>query len=424
MSARTRLAGRVAALAMALVLTVSGCGGDDSTNGGGSDNTPAESTELALRISGVPSHLNVGVIVSLGTGETEGSQWADNANGIQVAAYRLGLAGTEVEFTTIDDRGDSAEAVNAVQALSEAGVAGIVMATSGDHVDAALARANELGVPVIAPYVQDTGALGETAWITGPSTDQVRRKLGDALASQKATAPLLVDAGSGEVSGIAYVGRADASAGDFATTIQSQIESAGADSVIVSGPATRLGAAVAGLQNAGVQVPIICTPDALSAQFSQSLVDNNASLSAPLLSVGTNTSDAAALTSGADGNAISAYLSGVRVMAAQNKHADLSGERTFSEVAQAADIASHDALVVLADAAAEAGSTKPAKITEAMGELVLGHDDGLAGAPLDLRKHAGLPDGPMAVLSASSQDLGLRPSTTTRTLVWFTTASS
>jgi len=422
-SARTRLAGRVAALALALTLGVSGCGSDD--HAAGSDNTPAESTELALRISGVPSHLNVGVIVSLGSGETEGAQWADNANGVQVAAYRLGLAGTEVEFTTIDDRGDSDEAVNAVQALSDAGVAGIVMATSGDHVDAALTRANELGMPVVAPYEQDTGALGDTAWITGPSTNQVRRKLGDALASQNATAPLLVDAGSGEVPGIAYVGRADASADDFATTIQSQIESAGADSVIVSGTATRLGAAVAGLQNAGVQVPIICTPDALSAQFSQSLVDNNASLSAPLLSVGTNTGDAAALTSGADGNAISAYLSGVRVMAAQNDRADLSGERTFSEVAQAADVASHDALVVLADAAAAAGSTKPAKIGEAMGGLVLGHDDGLAGAPLDLRKHAGLPDGPMAVLSASSQDLGLRPNTTaTRTLVWFTTASS
>lgn len=415
---------RAAALVLAVALGVSGCSGDRGGQDDGSGGTPAHPTELALRISGVPSHLNIGVIVSLGSGELEGSQWADNANGAEVAAYRLGLGGTEVEFTTVDDRGDSAEAADAVQALSDAGVMGIVMATSGNHIDAALAKADELDMPVIAPYEQSTDSLGADAWITGPSAGQTRRGLGDALASQSATSPLLVDAGGGGVDGIAYVDSVDASAEDFASTVEGRIESSGADSVVVSGQASRLGTAVAGLQNAGVTVPIICTPDALSSRFSQSLVDSGASLSAPLLSAGADTGDAAALTSDADGDAVSAYLSGVRVVASQPDTKDLSGERSFDEVSQAADVASHDAVVVLADAAAAAGSTKPGKVAEAMNGLRPDHGAGLAGAALDLGNHAGLPDASVHALSASSQDLGLRPDSATRNLVWFRTTTN
>lgn len=376
-----------------------------------------------MRVPGVPAHLNIGVIVTLGTGELEGSQWADNANGAEVAAYRLGLGGTEVEFTTIDDRGEASEAADAVTALSEKGVAGIVLATSGDHVHDALARADELNVPVIAPYVSDVDALGADAWASGPSTDQVRHGLGNALASQNSTSPLLVDAGALTDDGIAYVDRVDAGAEDFATTVASRVESSGADSVVVEGRAQRLGAAVAGLQNAGVQVPVICSPDALSSRFSQSLVDANASLSAPLLSVGTNTGDAAALSPGDDGAALSAYLSGVRTVASEQDRKDLSGERAFSEIAASADVASHDAVVVLADAAAAASSTRPDEVSRALGGLSLGHGEGLAGASLDLHNHAGLPDDSVVVLSASSQDLGLRPAGNTRPLNWFRTAS-
>ncbi|MCL9666049.1 hypothetical protein L2091_12520 [Curtobacterium albidum] len=424
-----------------------------------SASTPAEAVSatapVPISVAHVPDGTKIGVVVTLGDGE--GAQWGDAAQGALVAQRRLELGGTDVQLVTKNDGGSADGARKAVEALAADGVSGIVVATSGDHVRGAFTAAADADIPVVAPYA----AGGDDAWSTAPSTESVASALQDALGD--AAAPLLVDLGGGAPSGVRFAHVLDATSapdlGALATTIAQRTGAAAgstdaattdgqdgtaqagttqgsatqdgaqqaapdSDAVVVSGPAGRQGALVAALQEANVTAPVVLTPEATSPAFAAALAQAGGSLSGTFRTVGVETDDARALSSNAEGRAMSAFLGGVRVLADDADAKNLTGDRSFASVATVADARSHDAVVALVTAVGSARSTDVSKVSDALAGLDLGADDGLAGPALDFGARQALGDR-AGVLAASAQDLGLRPATATGddgatpALVWF-----
>jgi len=411
-----------------------------------SASTPAEAVSatapVPISVAHVPDGTKIGVVVTLGDGE--GAQWDDAAQGALVAQRRLELGGTDVQLVTENDGGSTDGARKAVEALASEGVSGIVVATSGEHVRGAFAAAADAGIPVVAPYA--TG--GDDAWSTAPSTESVASAMQDALGD--AASPLLVDLGGGAPSGVRFAhvldatrapdlsalattiaqrtgaaaGSADATAQDDSAQDASEQTAADSDAVVVSGPAGRQGALVAALQEANVTAPVVLTPEATSPAFAAALAQAGGSLSGTFRTIGVETDDARALSSNAEGRAMSAFLGGVRVLADDADAKNLTGDRSFASVASVADARSHDAVVALVTAVGSARSADAAEVSDALARLDLGAGDGLAGPALDFGARQALGD-PAGVLAASAQDLGLRPATATEddgatpALVWF-----
>jgi ABC-type branched-subunit amino acid transport system substrate-binding protein len=390
---------------------------------------------VPIRVAHVPEGTKIGVVVTLGDGE--GSDWDEAAQGALVAERRLMLGGTDVELVTRNDGGSAGGGERAVKALVDDGVAGIVVASSGAHVSGALEAAADAGVPVVLPYASS----GSDSWSTAPTPASTSAAMERAL--RGADSPLLVDLGGGAPSGleVAHVLTADAAADDtaLATTVAERTGAvtadatpaagddqadapapADSDAVVVSGSAARQGAFVAALQSADVTVPVVLTPQATSPAFGSALADANGSLSGRFVSVGVATDDARALTSDEQGRAMSAFLGGVRVLADDPEAQNLTADQPFSAVAWAADSRSHDAVVALVRAVGSARSDDPSEVTDALATLRLDAGDGIAGPALDFRQQQALRTD-ATVLAASSQTLGLRPTTAepTASLVWF-----
>ncbi|MGU3411784.1 hypothetical protein ACLBWP_16920 [Microbacterium sp. M1A1_1b] len=391
---------------------------------------------VAISVGHVPTATKIGVVITLGDGE--GSEWDQAAQGARVAERRLALGGTHVELVTRNDGGTTDGARAAVQALVDVGVSGIVVASSGAHVSGATAAAAKAGVPVVLPYA----ASSQDAWSTAPSDRSVAAAMTTALGG--ARSPLLVDLGGGAPSGLRLAHVLDAADSTDTAALASTIATrtgatptngatadaqasadaaptADSDAVVVSGSAARQGALVAALQAADVSVPVVLTPDATSPAFGSALATAGGSLSGTFRTVGVAADDARALTSDAEGRAMSAFLGGVRVLANDGDAENLTGDQPFAAVAGAADARSHDAVVALVRAVGAARSTTPAKVTDALARQDLDAADGIAGPALDFRRQSALST-PATVLAASSQPLGLRPTSTsddTASLVWF-----
>jgi hypothetical protein len=390
--------------------------------------TPAEAVPatvpVGITVKGVPDGTKIGVIVTLGDGE--GSEWNEAAQGALVAERRLALGGTDITLVTKNDGGTTAGAKAAVADLAKSGVAGIVVASSGAHVSGALTAAAAKGVPVVLPYAP----AEKDSWSTAPASGSVSSAMTTALGD--AESPLLVDLGGGAPAGlrVAHVidGDDTSDTAALADTIAARTGVTGtddgadeaedadrkvepdSDAVVISGSAQRQGALVAALQAADVTVPVVLTPDATSPAFGAALVEAGGSLSGSFRTVGVATDDARALSSDAEGRAMSAFLGGVRVLADDDDTQNLTGDRPFSAVAGAADSRSHDAVVALVRAVGKAGSTEPSDVTDALAALDLDSAAGIAGPALDFTRQQAL-GASATVLAASAQPLGLRPDT-------------
>lgn len=410
------------AAVVAAVLTFRAIGGS----------TPAEAVPatvpVEITVKHVPDTTKIGVVVTLGDGE--GSEWNEAAQGALVAERRLALGGTDITLVTKNDGGTSAGAKTAVASLAKSGVAGIVVASSGKHVSGALTAAAEQHIPVVVPYA----SAEKDSWSTAPTAESIGAAMTTALGDAKS--PLLVDLGGGAPAGlrVAHVldGDDTADTAELAATIASRTGATAADdgsdeasdeaadtdpkaapdsdAVVVSGSAQRQGALVAALQAADVTVPVVLTADATSPAFGAALVDAGGSLSGSFRTVGVAADDARALSSDAEGRAMSAFLGGVRVLADDPDAQNLTGDRPFSAVAGAADSRSHDAVVALVRAVGKAGSTEPSDVTDALAALDLDSAAGIAGPALDFTRQQAL-DASATVLAASAQPLGLRPDT-------------
>ncbi|MFL4474284.1 hypothetical protein ACIPVK_09820 [Paeniglutamicibacter sp. MACA_103] len=382
------------------------------------------SVPVALTAANVPAETKIGVVVTLGSGS--GAAWKDAAQGAAVAAHRFSLAGTPIALSTADDRGTAEGARKAVAKLASEGVAGIIVATDGQQVDGALEAAAEAGIPVVLPYYAGTVEADGASWRIAPTEAQVSQALTAALAGAKL--PLLIDAGGGAPESVAvntsvsFEPGADpeALAADVArrTGVAEPDKSDGTpgrapvanpvDAILLSGNPTQQATVVHALQSANVTVPVVLTPGATSPAFSSGLAQAGGTASGRLSTVGADAGDAAALRPDDSGRAMSGFLAGLRVLAQDKEAKNLTGDMAFSEVANAADSRSHDAVVALVRAVSTAGSNDPAKVAKELGTLKLGPADGIAGPELDFTREDAMGGEPV-VLHFSAQDLGLRP---------------
>ncbi len=402
-----------------VVLALTACSGGDEPDDepAGSSAQPAPPVAVPIAAEGLPEGVTIGVVVSLTSPEDPGDQWSRAAEGAEVAAYRLGLGGTPVDVVAVNDAGTTDGAAAAVEDLAGRGVSGIVVATSGPHVSGAVDAADAAGVPLLLPYAADPDLPADgAAWLTGPTRPAIDEALVAALRVGEVSKPALVDAGGGEPAGLTPVdrralaeGAPDQAVTRLARDLATLAADAAVDSVVVTGPAAQQAVVVRALQGAAVPLPVYLTPDALSPVLAADLVGSDGSLSSELVTVGPATGDAAALAPGAAGDALSAYFAGLRAAAADPGVEDFFDGRPFAEVAADADTRSHDAVVALVRAAAEAGSADPADVAAALDGLALDRADGLAGAGLDFSGQAALPADEVVTLEATPQDPGLRP---------------
>ncbi|MFT4189576.1 MAG: hypothetical protein QM621_13490 [Aeromicrobium sp.] len=404
---------------------------------------------VSIPIEGVkvPDETKIGVVVSHGSGATEGSQWSGAAEGVVVAQERLRLGGTDVEVIVEDDHGTAAGAEQSVQALIDEGVSGIVYASSGEHMDDSLAAASDADVPVVLPYapVPDK-ATG--AWTLAPSGEAITTAIDDEL--QEFERPLHIDAGEDLPAGadvedrVAFTSGGDTAAfteqvalltgtdplegGAYApgATDEDEFEPIDdpADVLVITGHPVEQANVVYALQTRNISTPILLTPSATSPVFAAMLSAQGGTASAKLRTVGIDTGDAVAFDQSPQGRAMSAYLAALRQFSQDDKLTNLADDTAFVQVAGDADIRAHDALLALVRAVSDAGDTDPVEVGGALEELRLVSGDGIAGPELDFSQPSAAGDD-VHVLYATAQDLGLRPTEPASTggqqlsLVWF-----
>ncbi|MDT9594379.1 ABC transporter substrate-binding protein [Nocardioides zeae] len=422
-----RRAGRLVALALTLALAASACTGDgDDASPAPDPQDPVAPAPVALggALADVDGPVSLGVLVSTGAPSAEGGDLAASAEGAVVARERVRAGGGELELVVRDDRGDAATALDAVGELADAGVAGIVLATTGPHVVDAVAAAAAEGLPVVLPYGAP-GDLPTGAWSTAPSPAAVGATLTAGLADLRFTRPYVVSVDGALVDGVEGAQSLSTTSDALAAAV-GRIEAAAraetVDSVVVAGPPraqAQVAAAVQALSDGGGAaqgtvdaLPVALTPQALAPSFATELAQAGGVLGGQFLSAGPDATDATTLSGGTAGDSAAAYFAALRTAAADTDVANLLGDGPFGATADAADLASHDAVVALVRAVEEAGTTEPAAVADALGGLALDSSSGLAGAPLDFTDAQALPDASVVLLTATTDDPGVRPAAT------------
>lgn len=385
---------------------------------------PAPADQVAVAVPHAPKKLTIGVIVTLSSKPGQGSEWKYAAEGAQVAAKRLSMGGVDVTLKTVDDKGTTAGAGKAVEKLAKDDVTGIVVASEGSHLKGAVAAAEQAGLPLLLPYESDPSLLGDHDWATGPTAETIGATLADAIRAADLSRPLVINAGGGVPDGVQAADELPYKSGDdtdkLIKTVR-KLSGAGDDCVIISGPATVQATVVQALQGGGISLPVYLTPDATSPAFTSALVTAGGTLSTTLNSVGPDWDDAASLRSDDAGRAMASFLAAVRLQAADDQQQSLMGDQPFADIADQADVRSHDAVIALARAAGAAGSGTAADVAAALSGLTLSNADGLAGPTLDFSSDTVLDPQAVVALRSSDQDLGLRPQgdEARPRLIWF-----
>lgn len=401
-------------LALAATTTLSACTGSDAP-------PPREPAEVGLTIKGVQD-VSIGLLVSSTSAAGEGSDYTGPSAGAELATYRLRLGGTKVQIKIADDQGDADTAQRGVQSLIDQGVSGIVVATTGQHVMPAIEAASSAGVPVVAPYLRTQDELPEGVHVTGPSEDAITASIESAMAADEATSPLVITADGVPVPAVGTGTPVPFTGSTLDEIVEEAAESAEdntIDSVVVSASAASQGAVVAALQGGLPDVPVYLTPEALTPAFASSLDNNSGTTSGRFVSVGAPASDSSTLGSTAAADSAAAYFAALRLAAGDETFTSALDESPFSTVAAEADLPSHDAVLSLVRAAAEARSGEPADVAAALATMKVGVEQSLAGPALDFTAADALPADDVAPLYATTQDPGVRPAGDSPVLTWF-----
>lgn len=402
---------RLLAGALALVaVTATGCTDEPDSPEVQASFTPVAPPAVALAgTAELPAPLTLGVVVSTTSERGQGSEDLPLAAGARVAEFRAGREAQQpVRLQVVDDAGTAEGALAAVQSLLDARVAGIVYASHGSHVDAAVQAATAAGTAVLLPY-DGRSADVQGVWRTGPSAAQVATAVQDLLADRGASRPyVLVGDGVGaEVGELApadrratvVVGNPLLQQAQAATTA---VAEGRADALVVAGSATTQAEVLAALQESDATAPVVLGPDALSPVFAAALRNLSASGAATTagqyFSVGLPTTDVS------PDEGVAAFLAALRLAAQDPAVTALTSPVSFAEQGAAtADVRSHDAVVALVRAALAAGSVEPSAVRAALAGLQLTAADGLAGPPLDFRSPQALGEGGVAVLQATTR---------------------
>lgn len=390
---------------------------------GGAEADPREPAAVALAADKVDD-VTLGLVVSSTSDAGQGSEWLDAAAGAEVAAYRFGLSGRKVTFSVVDDRGSAEQATEGVQKLVDEGVAGIVLATSGSHVDDALDVASKADVPVVAPYLRQDD-VPDGVYVLGPSAQQVDDRLAQARKDDGVGSSVVLvgdDAPTPDVADARTVQITNDSLERAVADIAKGAKDRTVDSVVVSASTTTQAKAVAALQGVAPELPVYLTPEALSPLFADALVRDDGTVAGQLESVGVDASDASTLGSNAAADSAAAYFAALRLLASDPDATSVVDDSPLQDAAADADLPSHDAVVALVRAASKAGSSEPARVAKALAGLKLGSRQALAGPALDFSSTYVVPDRGVTVLRATTQDPGVRPQAADGTaprLFWF-----
>jgi len=427
-----RAARRAVPLALALTagLVLTGCSGgsdDDDQEKSAPAGDAREPVSVAIGGGGGREvQPDIGVLLAVSTDPGQGQDVLPGAQGAAVAAYRLGLdGGTRPDLTVEVDDGTADGARAAVERLVDEGVSGIVVASTGDHLTDAVGAASRADVPVLLPYWRPSGDLPDGVWTTGPSAAAVDARMLGALDRRGLDQPFLITADDVTAPGVSAA-REQAYRGNnpdgLVGKLRSAVRNKQVDSVVIAASAPTQARITSVVQGRVPQLPVLLTPEALSPIFAEALAEDGGTASGRFSTVGADAADITTLGSDARAESAAAYFAGLRMAAGDPEALDVLGEREFAQVASGADVASHDAVVVLARAAQEAGSAAPAQVAEALAGLSLDGADGLAGPALDFATPSAMAADDVAELVGTTQDPGVRPvaagDDTTR-LFWF-----
>lgn len=403
----TRVAGL---LALALATTTACTSGGDDAPEAQQSFTPVAPVAVALGGAALPEPLRLGVVVTSRSARGQGTEVAGLAAGARVAQFRLSRdAAQPVELEVVDDRGTPAGALAAVQSLLDQDVAGIVYASQGAHLDAAVQAASDDGTAVLLPY-DGRGGVADLpgVWRTGPSAQQAAARLGQLLSDRGLRRPVVL-AGDGlgaQAAGL-LGGRtvAIAPGPDLlaqARTATDTVAKGQADAIVVAASASSQAETVAALQAYDATAPVVLGPEALSPTFATRLTQLSAggaaTTSGQYFTVGVPQTDAATGTESAG------FLAALRLAAQDDGVLSLLPGKTFDQQGAAtADVRGHDAVLALARAAAKAGAVDPASVRTALQGLVLDAASGAAGPALDFSRPLALADEDVVVLQATTR---------------------
>ena len=388
----------LASLAVIAMMMGAACKGDSKPTAVKPVTNTSASGAPAVAIKTTATGTKVGLIVSSGG---PGADLKDMAAGAYVAAFRLNGASAKkdnVELIVADDNGTADGAVSAIADLASKDVVGVVYASTGEQMLAGVAKAAELGMPVVMPYADDVRLTeqGATAYMAAPSVPQVAKELADHISKAGYSKVALVrqagpygDAGRAALSAAGLTFASDTPiTGD---EIPGKAIAAGnPDAVIVWAEAAPAVAVADSLSSAGSSAAMLFSDRAAVPAFGHSVVSSLApAVGDGAVSVG---SWAGPDTPTAAVDAF--FLAKDKAVSSGATTADLSS----------ADFRSHDAVLAIVAAAAQSHSR--AGVLDALKQVATNDLAGHVGAPLDFSSQQALKDDDVALLSYSTIDDG------------------
>lgn len=384
------------------------------------DNAVAVTVPVELKASGTTKGSSIGMILTIGNEAAEGSQWNQAASGAQVAAERFTRGGADINLVTEDDRGSEDGARKAVQALADKKVSGIIIATSGPHVQAAIDAASVLKIPVILPYTQ---ALGDS-WSLQPASSVVTEKVRSATSQVSRVIRLdqqgfvSLDVPAENTISVGAETNTDQLAQNLAKQTKDATKSY---AVVINADAYLQGRIMRSLQSNAINAQVYLSSEATSPAFSQTLMKDQQVSTVDAQSPGIATGDSVALRPDGQGRSMSAYLQTVKILSDSDQSTNALGDQKFKDVAGAADSRAHDAFVALVRAMEKADSHDPQKVHDAISTMALSASDGITGPSYNFAQQQVPQDSSVTMLSATVGDIEMRRSTTDTSpaVVWF-----
>lgn len=406
-------------LALALVITfiINAINKHEDTQ---KDNAVAVSVPLELTTSSSIDGLKIGLIITIGDTSAEGSQWNKAAAGAQVAIERFNRSGRNITLITHDDQGTAEGTANAVKALKNQEVSGIIIASSGPHLAEGITAAQEADIPVILPYQESTG----DAWSLAPATTQITEHA-TKYTKHSARTYLIQQEGRSTpyTAHETHTYTPGTDPHEFLAPIAEYVKrdehKNNTYSLIIDADAYVLSTLTRAIQENGIHANILLSYDATSPALSVALTNNGPSTGPALnaTTIGHNIDDAVALQPDPAGRSMSAYLQMINVMNAENIPATY-GDQPFTELANSADARTHDSVIAIVKAAEQAKSKKPTDITAALKTLELTPSDGITAPSYNFTQQQAA-NYPPALLHPSTGNLNLRTNTTHQRIIWF-----
>ncbi|WP_122787465.1 ABC transporter substrate-binding protein [Cutibacterium modestum] len=329
---------------------------------------PYKGPRVELSLGKVPSHVRIGLVVSYTENPREGSGWIGNAHGAQVAIWRLAQGGDDIEIQVVSDKGSGQGAKDAVAQLKEAGVTGIVAATSGPHTKVLAEEASRADIPILLPYATRPDDAPEGAWFGVPTAT----RQDDLIEAQAAKFGCRRFATRG--AGLRAADTTDIPVDNKGQVTKQFVEKLAKDPKTCVylenlGPvaASDSPTMVSDLRAGGVTAPIFLGLDATSAASTVALVRNGA-IPNGIYSLGVP-SDGVEAVSLAGNEESRAFSEAVTHLTTSKEKSVIDPSRSFETYSGEADGRSHDAVVTLIAGSVKANSNHAEDVRTALSSL-------------------------------------------------------